>query len=83
MKRLRSVLSNTGMIARNNPPLHKGKRFALSREGREDPTQPGRLATSGSDCVVDLRTSREAEPEDLAAYVVELEAEIEKLRPES
>ena len=61
-------------LVRNNPPLHKGKRFALWREGREDPTRPGALATSGSDCVVDLRTGREAEAEELAAYIVELEA---------
>ena len=63
-------------LARENPPLHKGKRFVLWREGREDPTRPGVLATSGSDCVIDLRTGREADPEDLAAYIVELEAEI-------
>ena len=67
-------------MARNNPPLYKGKRFALWREGREDPTRPGALATSGSDCVVDLDTGYEADPEKIAAYILELETEIDDLK---
>jgi len=67
-------------MARNNPPLYKGKRFALWREGREDPTRPGVSATSGSDCVVGLDTGYEANPEAIAAYIVELETEIDELK---
>jgi hypothetical protein len=67
-------------LVRENPPLHKGKRFALWCEGREDPTRPGVLATGGSDCVVDLRTGREADPEDVVAYIAELETAVDELK---
>ena len=58
------------------PPLYKGRRFALWREGREDPTRPGTMATSGEDLLFDLETGREAEPEDVARYIVELEQSV-------
>lgn len=77
---VRSRTEQHRKLARENPPLHKGKRFALWREGREDPTRPGVLAVSGGDCVVDLKTGLEAEPEEVAAYIVELEASVDALK---
>ncbi len=64
--------------ATGNPPLYKGERFALWREGREDPLRPGELAWGGEDCLVDLETGAEARPEVVARYIFELEREIRR-----
>lgn len=62
-----------------DPPLFKGKRFALWREGREEPLRPGTLVTSGDDVLVDLETKAEADPEDVARYIVDLETKLDDL----
>lgn len=65
------------------PPLYKGKRFALWREGREDPLRPGVMATSGDDILVDLETDSEADPEEVARYIIELEGRLDAESPSS
>lgn len=57
-------------------PIYKGLRFVLWREGREDPLEPGHMATSGDDVIVDLETGREADPLDVAEYLAYLEARV-------
>lgn len=58
------------------PPLFKGRRFALWREGREDPLRSGEQAWAGEDLLVDLQTGGEADPAEVARYISELEEQI-------
>lgn len=55
------------------PPLFKGRRFALWREGREDPLRPGEQAWAGEDVLVDLARGVEADPAEVSRYISDLE----------